>query len=179
MKKVIGLILVIALVFTLAGCMPGTGGAAVTATEIILPTEAEVSEGETKPTELEVMDPAKYESSLAGLEKYLKDSYIIAGDPLEMTAIAIGAVKGDKFVVTYQKEQAQIELYEFDLNNLSDMAQTTLDSVKTNGKFTMLDQEINAYISDSGKYIMIYSVNEANDAIKKQKERAVEVFKKF
>ncbi len=179
MKKGLLVLLIIVLALSMTACMPGMSTGGVAATELILPTEAEVSEGETKPTELEVMDPAKYTADLKGLEGYLKDSYIIAGEPLEMSEEAIGAKAGDKFVVNYQKEQTQIELYEFDLNNLNERAQNALNSVKAYGKFAMLDQVITAYLSDSGKYLMIYSVNESNDAVKKQKERAIEVFKVF
>lgn len=178
MKKILLTVMCLVLALSLAGCV-GASSTAVSATDLVLPTEAEVSEGEEQPTELEEIDADEYEDNLEGLEEYLKACYVIAGEPKIMSHEAIGAVAGHKFTVNYQKNRLEVELYEFDLDNLNAAAKECLRSVEEDGYFMMLDQKVEAYINGSGKYIMIYSGNDNAEPLKLQKARAMAVFAVF
>ena len=73
-----------------------------------------------------------------------------------------------------------VELYEYDLDNLNDEAQAVLDSVKANGTFTVIGQEVtDAYLSDSGKYLMIYKDTQTNEQNELHKQEIVEQFQGF
>ena len=50
-----------------------------------------------------------------------------------------------------------MELYEYDPANLNETAQKVIDSVKKDGKFEFMQTDVNAVLSDSGKYLMIYT----------------------
>ena len=73
-----------------------------------------------------------------------------------------------------------MELYEFDLDNLSDEAQAVLNSVQQNGSFTVIGQEVtDAYLSESGKYMMIYRDTQTNEKNELHKKEIVELFQGF
>ena len=73
-----------------------------------------------------------------------------------------------------------VELYEFDLDNLSDEAQAVLNSVQQNGSFTVIGQEVtDAYLSESGKYMMIYRDTQTNEKNELHKKEIVELFQGF
>ena len=100
-----------------------------------------------------------------------------------MDASLIVAKEGRK----YTKKNIKIELYVYDTNNLNDTANQIIESVKNNGEFVILDlPAVKAYLSDNGKYLMIYS----DDSIKKDnpnteaanykaREEVIEKFKSF
>lgn len=177
MKKVAALVLSLIMVLGLAGCARQNPNA-ITPTELVLPNEETVSEGE-EPKELVVKKSSEYADSFDGLKQYLSDNYIVAGDPITMSFEAIGAVDGCKFAMKYDGRSGSVEVYEFDLENLSEIAKDCLDSIKENGYYTMLDTEVPAEISENGKYIMIYTFEDSTDKLKEQKERAIELFKDF
>ena len=71
-------------------------------------------------------------------------------------------------------------MYEFDLDNLSDEAQAVLNSVQQNGSFTVIGQEVtDAYLSESGKYMMIYRDTQTNEKNELHKKEIVELFQGF
>jgi hypothetical protein len=163
-KKLLALVLVLTLVFAFTGCTTGTAAAA---------TELTVSEEEKNP------DMAEYSNDYDGLVQYMKDCELIAGEGTDMSADFIGADKGQKFTYKYSETTITCELYEFNTDNISEKAQETIGSVKENGTFTALDKDVDAVLSDSGKFLMIY-VNKSGDDVQKAfTERTNEKFKTF
>ena len=122
-----------------------------------------------------------------------------AGKPVEdtnvtiMDASLIGAEKGKKFATTYNGKQIYVELYYYDAENLSDTAKEIIDSVKTDGTFRILPDNngeklpaVTAYLSDNGKYLMIYSdasidveKPDTNSVNYTHREQVIEDFKAF
>jgi len=97
-----------------------------------------------------------------------------------MEAQFIGAARGEKFSNTVaNNESVTVELYEYDLSNLGEEANTVIASVKESGKFTLLEKEVEAYLSDSGKYLMIYTDTKNEEENLAQKEKAIELFQAF
>ena len=129
--------------------------------------------------QVEEVDDQDYEDSLAGLQQYLVDSKAVAGDATEMSYETIGAVDGYRYRFTLERSTVQVEVYEYDLENLSEEATAVLDSVKEKGTFPMLDKEVEAVLSDSGKYMMIYTDTGKNQINAQQKERVEALFKSF
>lgn len=131
-----------------------------------------------------------YKDDLGGLATYLSAyGYINPMKPstiTEMDASLIGAKKGNKYV-EQKMNNVTVELYEFDVNKPSATADEIIGSVKTDGKFSILDlPEVNAYLSDSGKFLMIYndsSINNENPDEKSEnythREEVLEKFKGF
>lgn len=123
----------------------------------------------------------KYEDNLKGLRDFMKDSgYIKVEDNnvTKMQAKLIGAKKGYKYV----DGDIRVELYEFNLNGENKERDKTIESVKKDGTFTLYDETIPAYLSDSGKYLMIYTnpaANDKNSDAYKIKQNAVKAFKGF
>ena len=55
-----------------------------------------------------------------------------------------------------------------------------LESVKANGTFPVIGQEVtDAYLSDSGKYLMIYKDTQTNEQNELHKQEIVEQFQGF
>lgn len=122
-----------------------------------------------------------------------------AGKPVEdtnvtiMDASLIGAEKGKKFATTYNGKQIYVELYYYDTENLSDTAKEIINSVKTDGTFRILPDNngeklpaVPAYLSDNGKYLMIYSdasidveKPDTNSVNYTHREQVIEDFKAF
>ena len=73
-----------------------------------------------------------------------------------------------------------VELYEYDPENLSDEAKTVVESVKQDGTFSVIGQKVtDAYLSDSGKYLMIYKDTQTNEKNELHKKQIVELFQGF
>jgi hypothetical protein len=72
-----------------------------------------------------------------------------------------------------------VELYQFDTKKTND----TVEAVKKDGKFTIYEKEVEAYVSDNGKYLMIYSDTAVTDDTTteayKTKQSAIKAFKEF
>ena len=115
--------------------------------------------------------------TLEGLCEYLADGLAFAGDPVEMSYKEIGAIAGVRYRFTYNGSTVQVELYEFDLENLDEKGKACLDSVKETGKFTVLDNEVPAVLN--GKYLMIYTDTSKKDENTAQKERVEQLFADF
>ena len=81
---------------------------------------------------------------------------------------------------SFNDSPVQVELYEFDTENLNETAQKILQEVRENGKFTMTGIESsNAYLSDSGKYLMVYHDTNTDEEHTNQSIRAQQMFKEF
>ena len=106
----------------------------------------------------------------------------------DMKGELIGAVKntGKRFQAKHTKDTV-IELYEYDLKHLNSTADEVMASVKKDGTFVNLIGETvkNVYLSDNGKYLMIYTDNtigsdtKETDANYKAREEVVKKFKAF
>jgi hypothetical protein len=121
-----------------------------------------------------------YEDSLAGLEKYLADNSALSGNPSEMQAEFIGAKKGAKYQTSFNgNNNLTIELYEYDTASLNDTAKSVLDSVKKNGSFSIMNQQVSAELSDSGKYLMVYKDTANGDQNKAHQKDVTALFKGF
>lgn len=183
MKKLLLTILATAMIATLfAGCGndPLANG---NQTATTVATQA--SEGATEATTAD----KTYENTFDGLVSYMADKgYITNEDKVkkEMNADIIGAEKGYLFT----KNTAMVELYAFPAE-LNDVAKSVIESVKTNGYYTLAetslkaedDTKISAVLSDDEKYMMIYNdtaikADEENTASETRK-KAIEDFKNF
>ena len=125
----------------------------------------ESSQAETTP----VVKDSDYKDTLAGLADYFadkgyiakKDGKIDASKVTKMDASLIGAKEGKKYQPV---NTVFIEFYSYDTANLNDTAKDILVSVKDNGTFSILDlPAVKAYISDNGKYLMVYTDTSIND----------------
>ena len=162
-KKILAIVLVAVMALSLTACMAPSQPV----------TTLTVTEGAKDP------DAKNYEDNYEGLVKYLKDSELIAGEGLAMSADFIGAEKGEKYMFKYVEAQISCELYYFDTENPNEKSTKVLESIKSTGKFASLDKEVDAFISDSGKFMMIY-VNPAKDEVQDAfSARIIDKFKTF
>lgn len=142
-----------------------------------------------------------FEDSFKGLCDYFtKKLYIVEKangkiNETKMDASLIGATEGKKFITKFGGKQITVELYAYDAKNLNDTAKKTIDSVKTNGVFVIESEyqgstvklpEVTAYLSDNGKYLMIYTDASIDDKKPdtesdnyKHREQVIEDFKAF
>ena len=77
-----------------------------------------------------------------------------------------------------------IELYEFDLNKLNDTAKSVIDSVKNDGTFenAMGETVEDVYLSENGKFLMIYSDKSSDKKSEdhiETKNKVIKAFKEF
>lgn len=115
--------------------------------------------------------------TLEGLCEYMAEGLAITGDPVEMSYKEIGAVGGVRYRFTYNGSAVQVELYEFDLDNLDEQGKKCLDSVGEKGEFTVLDKEVPAV--RNGKYLLIYTDTSDKDENTAQQERVAQLFMDF
>lgn len=144
------------------------------------------------------VDAKNFSDDLEGLSNYFakkgyittKDGKIDESTVTVMDASLIGAKEGKKYATSYGGKAITIELYEYDLTNLSklnDTAKTVIESVKNSGEFTILDlPSVKAYLSNNGRYIMVYtdaSIDDANPDKEsdnyKHREEVIKNFKSF
>lgn len=139
-----------------------------------------------------------FADNLEGLSNYFvklgyiteKDGKIDESTVTVMDASLVGAKEGKKYATSYGGKAITIELYEYDLTNLSklnDTAKAVIESVKNSGEFTILDlPSVKAYLSNNGRYIMVYtdaSIDDANPDKEsdnyKHREEVIKNFKSF
>ena len=142
---------------------------------------ATASETETKAKEKTVSD-TDYKDNYEGLRDYMKAYGFIKTDNkdniTEMKAELIGAEKGYK----YTDGDTRVELYSFNLSKENATRDKVISSVKEKGTFTLYSTEVTAYLSDNGKYLMVYSnaaADDKNSDAYKTKEKAIKAFKAF
>ena len=185
MKKIIATLLCAAFIsITAAGC----GQDALYANSSSTSSTEETKQDATTAEEL---TDKNFSDNLDGLHDYfVAKSYI--GESVtatDMDAKLVGASQGKKYKVS---NEVTIELYEYDVKSIAsaDEASTAnkiLSSVKETGEFTILNlSPVKAYVSDSGKYLMVYSDTRINDEEPDTKadayvtrEKAIEDFKAF
>ena len=126
------------------------------------------------------MAQSEVPDTLDGLCRYMEGNGLIGGTPHDMLADLIGAKEGRMYQFLFNDSSVQVELYEFDTENLNKKAQEYLQEVRENGKFTMTGIESsNAYLSDSGKYLMVYHDTNTDEEHTNQSIRAQQMFKEF
>ncbi len=141
--------------------------------------------GESEKAKAKKVKAEDYEKTFEGLYDYMKDSGFITVDEnksnvVKMNVKLIGAEKGYK----YTMGNIRIELYAFNLKGENKTRDKILDSVKKDGTYTIYSQVIPAYLTDDGKFMMIYAnpdVREGDttsDAYLNM-QKAVKAFKKF
>nr|WP_319489566.1 hypothetical protein [uncultured Caproiciproducens sp.] len=169
MKKILILALAVVMAGSLAACgMGDVGGATSSASNA------------SSQTVSSAVGSDNMEDNLAGLEKYLAANSAISGTSTVMKADFIGAKSGAKYVFAYNgKNNVTVELYEFDTENLSSQATSILNEVKAKNQFNLMNQDVPAVVSDSGKYIMIYKDTATSDENKKHQEEVTNLFKAF
>lgn len=183
MKKIIAaLTAVLMMTIFFAGCNDPlskqnvAAGTTSAATEVTENTNATVDSNKT------------YEDNLKGLEELFVDKgyMTIAEDKsnvTEMDASLIGAKEGNRYKANYNNAEVLIELYAFDADNLEDAAKDVINSVKEKGQFQIMNLDpVNAYLSDNGKYLMVYtdkSNPEKDSDNDKRKQEVIETFKAF
>ena len=117
------------------------------------------------------------EDTLEGLEQYMASLGYISGTPSTMRGDMIGAKEEGH---RYATAAATVEFYEYDLSNLNDTAKAVRESVEADGTFDMIGQTVQgAVLSDSGKYLMIYSANGTGEEATATKEAAIAAFRAF
>jgi len=126
-----------------------------------------------------VVDASNVEDNLKGLEQYLTSNGVVQGTPTEMAAEFIGAKSGAKYKYSYEGKDVIVELYEYDTSSLNETAKKVIDSVKKDGKFSIMNQDVQAVISDSGKYLMVYKDNETAEKNVAHKTESAKLFKEF
>lgn len=142
-------------------------------------TASGASAAEPTPSPRPPKAESEFEDNIDGLCEFLEYNYAVTGEPVEMSYKEIGAVGGYKYQFLFSGKTVQVEVYEFDLDNLDEKGKNCLDGVKKDGKFTVLDNEVTAMPSNNGKYIMIYTDGDNSDANKAQRERVETLFKEF
>ena len=126
------------------------------------------------------VDAGDYDDTLEGLAEYMKAKGYIEGDPSDMDASFIGAEKGVKYTGSYEgNNNITMELYEYNTASLNDTAKEVLEAVKKDGKFDMMGTMVDAVISDSGKYLMIYKDSATGDLHDARTEAVMKDFKAF
>jgi len=161
-KKLFVLLFSVLTLLSLTAC----GGPVQSLPKLELPEDGEI-----------VMSKIGRPNTLDGLCEYLAEGLAFAGDPVDMSYKEIGAVAGVRYRFTYNGSTVQVELYEFDLDNLDEKGKNCIDSVKENGKFTVLDNEVPAVLNE--KYMMIYTDTSKKEENMAQKERVEQLFMDF
>ena len=179
MKKVLALAAAAALLLSISACGVDVGtvsGSDGTTSDAILSSvpgeESQTGEESQEPAKDPEEIEAEVDDNLTGLCSFLAQTGGVGGDPVDMAADFIGAVAGVQYRFSYEgSNNVTVELYEYDLDNLN---------VKANGTFTVIGQEVtDAYLSDSGKYLMIYKDTQTNEQNELHKQEIVEQFQGF
>ena len=160
-KRVIFAALAATLVLGLTAC----GGTGATLAE--LPTD--------KTMELKAVE----KTGLAGMCEYLEGNGVIAGDHVEMKADIIGAKEGRKYGFQFDGDTVIVELYEFDPDNLDETGKETLQHIRENGSFIVMEQEVPAKISADGKYIMTNSDTKTDERHAAETQKLERLFEEY
>ena len=129
-----------------------------------------------------------YKNDLDGLVKYLQALNYLPSktDPTEMLSEVIGAKKGYRYIYNVDNSNVVCELYEFDTEKKNENAARVIAEIKETGSFHLfgkdeVDKDVtySAVLSDTEKYMMIYtdgSNNEGNVVRKKETEKSFKGF---
>lgn len=172
MKKIWIFCAALAAAATLSACGVGNVGGAA---------PGSASSGQTSSAAVSsALSADSVSDDLAGLQKYLASNAGFSGTPEKTEAAVIGAKSGVRYAFGHDgKNNVSAELYEYDANDLNETARKIFASVKAEGKFTLMGQQMEASLSDSGKYLMIYKNSATDDANKTYNEKVLDLFHKF
>lgn len=138
-----------------------------------------VESGSQETAEPQEVADTDFEDSLTGLCDFLEANSAVTGDPTEMAYETIGAVGGYRYRFLLGGSTVQVEVYQYDLDNLNEQGQSVLDSVRDAGSFHLLDKDVPATLSASGKYLLIYTDSSTSEANTQQRERVTQLFVNF
>lgn len=128
-----------------------------------------------------------YEKTFEGFVQYMTDCKYIKGEGEDLTAAAIGAKQGKRFIISAGTSKIYIELYEFDANaaETSDKAKQTIENARKDGTFTLFEntetetQNTLAAVSEDGRFLMLYTDTSTNEKNIAAKNGAAETVKEF
>lgn len=169
----------------LAALLSACGTAPAPLEVLALPTPQPTSSGAVASgtasavVDLKGTEEKDVEDTLEGLCTYLEGNYAVSGAKEEMSYGEIGAKGGFRYRFTYNNSTVQLELYEYDPKDLDEKGKACLDEVKEKGAFTILNREVPAMLSTSGKYLMVYSDPKNEEKNNTQKQRVEELFVNF
>ena len=177
-KKLLALAAATCLALSLAAC--GSSGTSLPSLTLPGSESSAVSGGEgSEASALEPVADTDFSDDLEGLCQFMEANYAVPGEKEELSYQEIGAIGGFRYLFTYAGSSLQVEFYQFDLENLDEKAQACLDSVKAQGTFTVLDNQVPAVLSDNGRYLMIYTDAGDSEESTAQRQRVEEPFRGF
>ncbi|MGN1051401.1 MAG: hypothetical protein ACI4QE_03775 [Acutalibacteraceae bacterium] len=167
MKKIIAIVASLVLITaSFAGC---TGG------DPLNPATEPTTEETTATVETKAEKKVEYKDTFSDLRKYLQDEdYIELKNKTELQASLINADKGYRYSFKYNGSNVYVELYVAK----SDEGKKYFKEVKEKGYFEVLEKT-EAYVSDNGKYLMVYDDKSDDEKNIKHKKQTVKAFKKF
>lgn len=179
MKKILTVLLAVSLAAAMTACGAGNVGGSSSASA----SSGAASQAPSSQAVSSAPSASSYDNTLDGLEKYLTANSVVSGSPTAMQAAFIGAKSGAKYQFGLNgNNNVTVELYEFDPSSLNDTAKTVQADVKSKGSFTIMSQQVNAVLSDSGRFLVIYkdtvTNNDQNKARQQQTEKLVKEFQK-
>ena len=123
------------------------------------------------------------DDNLDGMDRYFTAKEYIPGDVTKSQTQAsfIGAVDGRRYAFSYENSNIQMELYEFDLENLNEDAQEAIDNANNSGTMVVMGITANgtATMSDNGKYLMLYYDPNTDETHQARAQEILEEFKAF
>ncbi len=138
------------------------------------------------PSEIETnANPLDYENSEDGLIKYFKESGIIPNDANETARSYqyFDAIGGKAYTYVYDNSNITVEIYEMyskddDAAKLSEKAKSFIKSAKDTNSVTVLNQNVNAFVSNNDKFLVIY-LSQQDDKNKQIEENFKSELDKF
>ena len=201
MKKLIPFVICAAMALALTGCMAQSGpqleSVQASATESNTSSQ-DSNASQPDDTSKEESSTAKeikaddYDNNLKGLEKYFVDMGYIPekSEPTPMMFDIIGAVGGDRYNFIVNSTAIYLELYEYNPDDLKDEksknykeGNRVIKEVNDNGKFYVFDNNggdnvaYEAFLSENGKYLMIYTDNSTDAGNVQRKNDVIKAFK--
>ncbi len=159
MKKIIAFCLILSTMFIFASC--------------VTPTQSENDV-------VAVKDIDEKYSIKALCEELLENEYIDSNG-VDMAESTIGAEVGYRYNSTVEGATFNVEIYEYDTENLNEAAQKIINEIEEKGSFLMLEyKEVPAVMSESGEFMIIYndpeiSKEEQKEAHSKRYEQFMEI----
>lgn len=176
MKKWIAIVAAGIMALSFAGCGAGdVGGEEYMASKAAASSQPGSS---AQQTDSSTPPEAAYENSFKGLQQYMTDKGVVSGTAVSMEGSLIGAAEGVKYVYGYEgKENVTLELYRFDSANLGEKGQQTISSIKENGKFTIMQEDVPAILN--GDYLMVYTDTQTGEANVARANEVKDIFMGF
>lgn len=142
-------------------------------------SQVESSNDSTELEKQQVVDDTAYKNNIDGLRQYMLDGGYIAGEPTTMSAGIIGAAAGYKYEFRYKRAGIAVELYEYDLDNLNDKANSIINQINETGTFSIQNINVESTMSNNGKYIMICRIDNNSSEMTERKQEITNAFVKF